>query len=271
MHPSKQITKAIQVSPPINLPTSILPGALILLPQTTSVISINIDGKDFTAYKKYLFAVPPLKSSILISGSSKITPSSLFNHSKEYFFKKEIKINLDKNFIKLSIPISFLQQKISIEEQKKRLKAFYIKSKHTPKFLSCFQIPLNSKRISKFAEHRQINQTKKYYHQGLDLRAWTNTPIPSSADGKVALVDEFYVSGKTVVIDHGFNLFTAYFHLNKFNVRSGQNIKNREIIGFSGSTGRSQAPHLHWELIWKGNHANPEIFLQTVEQICGPS
>ena len=88
-------------------------------------------------------------------------------------------------------------------------------------------------------------------HWGMDFTALRGTPIYASGDGKVARADNSASGfGKHIRIDHGYGYLTIYAHLSKYNVKKGQSVKRGDLIGFVGSTGRSQAPHLHYE-VWK--------------------
>jgi len=86
---------------------------------------------------------------------------------------------------------------------------------------------------------------------GMDFSAPKGTPIYATGNGKVIRADNRASGfGKHVRIDHGFGYVTIYAHMTEYNVRRGQTVKRGDIIGFVGSTGRSQAPHLHYE-VWK--------------------
>lgn len=95
-------------------------------------------------------------------------------------------------------------------------------------------------------------------HSGIDFAASIGTPIYATADGKVISVDvKFSGYGKMVEIDHGFGYRTRYAHMHEFAVRSGQNIKRGDLIGYVGNTGLSTAPHLHYEVLINGSHVDP--------------
>lgn len=99
------------------------------------------------------------------------------------------------------------------------------------------------------------------FHHGMDFTAPTGTPIYATGDGKVIRADNKATGyGNHIVIDHGFGYETLYAHLHKYNIRAGQQVKRGDIIGFIGSTGRSQAPHLHYEVIKDGERINPINF-----------
>jgi len=98
-------------------------------------------------------------------------------------------------------------------------------------------------------------------HWGMDFTAPRNTPIYAASDGKVIRADSRSSGyGKHIRIDHGFGYLTLYAHLNKYNVKKGQKVQKGDIIGYVGSTGRSQAPHLHYEVQKDKKRINPLNF-----------
>ena len=98
-------------------------------------------------------------------------------------------------------------------------------------------------------------------HRGMDFSAPRGTPIFATGDGKVIRADSRSSGyGKHIRIDHGYGYKTLYGHLYKYNVKKGQQVKRGDVIGFVGSTGRSQGPHLHYEVRKDGKHINPINF-----------
>ena len=86
-------------------------------------------------------------------------------------------------------------------------------------------------------------------HYGLDFSVKKGTPIYATADGEVVIIkSSFGGLGKHIYLDHGNGYRTVYAHLNKFNVKKGQKVKRGELIAYSGNTGRSTSPHLHYEV-----------------------
>ena len=99
------------------------------------------------------------------------------------------------------------------------------------------------------------------FHYGMDFSAETGTPVYASGNGTVTRADANATGyGKHVRIDHGFNYVSLYAHLSKYNVKPGQKVKRGDVIGFVGSTGRSVAPHLHYEIFKDGDRINPRNF-----------
>ncbi len=98
-------------------------------------------------------------------------------------------------------------------------------------------------------------------HKGMDFTSPRGTAIYATGNGKILRADSRSSGfGKHIRIDHGFGYVTLYAHLSKYNVKRGQKVKRGDLIGFVGSTGRSQAPHLHYEVRYNGNPINPINF-----------
>ncbi|MGA1226801.1 MAG: M23 family metallopeptidase [Tamlana sp.] len=98
-------------------------------------------------------------------------------------------------------------------------------------------------------------------HWGMDFTAPRGTPIYASGDGVVVRADAGATGyGKHIRIDHGYGYTSLYAHLYKYNVRKNQKVKRGDLIGFVGSTGRSEAPHLHYEIFKDEERINPINF-----------
>lgn len=95
------------------------------------------------------------------------------------------------------------------------------------------------------------------FHYGQDITINKNTPVYAPADGVVKLARYMGGLGKAIKVEHGYGYTTFYGHLSKFNVKNGQKIKRGDIIAYSGNTGRSTGPHLHYEVHYYGKPQNP--------------
>ncbi len=113
-------------------------------------------------------------------------------------------------------------------------------------FTENFAWPRNDVVTAPFGDLRMFNGKKKSQHFGLDLNGNIGDEAYASNDGQVVLQRECFGSGNTVVIFHGMGLYTAYFHLSRFDVKQGQKVKQGQPIGLIGKTGRVTGPHLHW-------------------------
>jgi murein DD-endopeptidase MepM/ murein hydrolase activator NlpD len=120
----------------------------------------------------------------------------------------------------------------------------------------------NLKQIASGFGYRSDPFTKvRKFHEGMDFSARTGTPIYATGDGVIARADNSASGyGNHIVIRHGFGYETLYGHLSKYNCRLGQTVKRGDVIGYVGSTGRSEAPHLHYEVHKGGEVVNPLNF-----------
>ena len=138
-------------------------------------------------------------------------------------------------------------------------------SEEKEKFLASIPAiqPVNNKDLKRMASGygwRSDPFTKaRKFHYGMDFSAPQGTPVYASGDGVVIRADDAS-SGYGNHIDHGYGYITLYGHLSAYNVRAGQHVKRGDLIGKVGSTGRSEAPHLHYEVIKNGEHINPIHF-----------
>src|ERR1700690_4231434 len=114
----------------------------------------------------------------------------------------------------------------------------------------CMTSPFGVKRLR---NGKPTGQT----HGGVDQRSAAGRPVHAVADGVVKLVKQYNLHGGTVGIDHGQGLESMYLHLSRFAVAEGAAVTKGDVIGYSGSTGRSNAPHLHWSLYANGVPVNP--------------
>jgi hypothetical protein len=122
--------------------------------------------------------------------------------------------------------------------------------------------PVTNKELTRLASGfgRRVDPIYKVrrMHYGVDFSAPRGTPVYATGDGVINKVKTNYGGyGKEIVIDHGYGYLTRYAHLSEFNVKRGQKIKRGECIGYVGSTGKSTAPHLHYEVIKDKKKVNP--------------
>ncbi len=135
--------------------------------------------------------------------------------------------------------------------------------RNTHKILSDIPLgfPVFGRITSKFGYRRDPFNGKIDFHRGVDIRAPYGTPVRSTASGKVIYAGWLGPYGKAVVIKHKYGYQTLYGHLSKIKVRAGQRVKEGQIIGYVGSTGRSTGPHLHYEIRRYGKLLNPKKYL----------
>ncbi|WP_206605671.1 peptidoglycan DD-metalloendopeptidase family protein [Pelagibaculum spongiae] len=119
--------------------------------------------------------------------------------------------------------------------------------------------PVNFKYISSSFNPRRLHPVtgKVRPHRGIDYAARIGTPIVAAGDGKVIKSSYNRLNGNYVFIRHGSKYTTKYLHMNKRKVRTGQSIRQGQLIGTVGRTGRVTGPHLHYEFLVNGSHRNP--------------
>ncbi|MCP6726438.1 MAG: M23 family metallopeptidase [Patescibacteria group bacterium] len=103
-------------------------------------------------------------------------------------------------------------------------------------------------------------------HLGVDLDALVGTPVYAVNAGVVRFSQNLNTYGKTLIIDHGLGIHSLYLHLNEFKVSNGAKVKQGDIIGLSGNTGYSIAPHLHFSIKVNGSNVNPLKFIETMKK-----
>nr|WP_274054915.1 peptidoglycan DD-metalloendopeptidase family protein [Thalassomonas haliotis] len=119
--------------------------------------------------------------------------------------------------------------------------------------------PVNFKYISSNFKRKRFHPIQKRWksHNGTDYRANKGTPVVASGNGRVTHATYNKFNGNYVFIQHGNGIVTKYLHFSKRAVKKGQRVKQGQVIGYVGSTGMSQAPHLHYEFLVNGVHRNP--------------
>lgn len=132
----------------------------------------------------------------------------------------------------------------------------------------CWKPPVRGSVTSKFASPRRLQDGQTYHHSGQDHRAAVGTNVRAMGDGRVVYAGEMVLPGINVVLAHGEGWFSRYLHFSALKVGTGAHVKAGQVIGLSGASGRVEAPHLHWEILWRGIPANPASFLLSWARLC---
>ena len=117
--------------------------------------------------------------------------------------------------------------------------------------------PRASSITSRFGSGRMFNGTLSSRHLGVDFQGAVGSVVNAANRGVVALVDEFFLAGNVVYIDHGAGVVTGYFHLSRALVAQGDTVEKGQRIGLVGATGRVTGPHLHWNARYGAVTVNP--------------
>lgn len=161
--------------------------------------------------------------------------------------------------------VDIMQKQIVV--QSKSLDEIRLLAEEKEKFLATIPAiqPVKNEDLTRMASgfgYRTDPFTKvRKFHAGMDFTAPRGTPIYATGNGVVKRVDARATGyGKHIRIDHGFGYTSLYAHLYKYNVKLNQKVKRGDLIGFVGSTGRSEAPHLHYEIFKDKIKINPINF-----------
>jgi murein DD-endopeptidase MepM/ murein hydrolase activator NlpD len=120
-----------------------------------------------------------------------------------------------------------------------------------------FTVPIPGGTGTNFGARRVFNGEPRAPHSGADLRATAGTPVHASNRGRVVLAKNLFFTGNTVMLDHGLGIYSLYAHLSRIDVKHGEMVKNGQVVGRVGATGRVTAPHLHWGMRVQGARVDP--------------
>lgn len=255
----------------IDLSKPLASGDLVIVPGNTRIAAVYLAGRKLTFLrsKNLWLGVAPKVSIPLVVSLADV-------YGKGYVelpIKTQSAPHNDAPTLRL--PASVWQKvsdKFSEERKKDRRKLGDAMARVQGELpLLCWQTPLNSRITSPFGSPRKLPNGEGYNHAGEDRRAAIGTPVRAAGSGEVVLAESMIVPGMNVVVSHGAGWYSRYLHFSEISVAPGAHVLAGQIIGKSGATGRVEAPHLHWEILWQGLPANPERFLKFWNDHCEPT
>lgn len=129
-------------------------------------------------------------------------------------------------------------------------------------FLVPFIWPAKGPISGVYGSQRILNGEPRAPHYGLDIAAPEGSPVVAPAPGYVRLVAaDFFLTGGTVIIDHGFGVQTSFIHMKALQAKIGTYVQQGEVIGHVGQTGRATGPHLHWGMTWLDVRLDPQFWV----------
>jgi murein DD-endopeptidase MepM/ murein hydrolase activator NlpD len=134
-----------------------------------------------------------------------------------------------------------------------------------------FSLPVSGTTTSGFGRLTILNGRAGGRHQGADLRAATGTPVFAPNRGRVVLAADLYLSGNTIMLDHGQDLFSVFAHLSEMAVEVGSVALKGDLLGRAGATGRVTGPHLHWAVRVGTMSVDPHALIEAVADLDEPS
>lgn len=247
-------------------PNEVVPGDVFLLK-----ILGNIDPDTQAEFMDHKFALYPVAEDLFIAllpvdintDPDKYNISVLHGEVK-YHAKLHVKAHEFKT-IRLVLP----EEKVTLspKNQERAVREASLLKKiwmqNTEKIWNQnFITPTDTELSEVFGVKRIMNEKKTSIHRGVDYRGKKGTPVRAINAGTVALNDDLFFGGNTLVVDHGMGLYSIYMHLSKFNVSAGDKVDKGKVVGFIGSSGRSTGPHLHMSVKLGGVSVNPESFFK---------
>ena len=257
--------------------------SLVFLLITTSSFAVTFDGK-FIQGSFILGKTEPGSEVFIDKKKVKVTSDGFFVFGLGRDRKYDVVITLNKDGNKQKIVKKVQKRKYNIQridglEEKKVTppEEVYERIKRENKwigearaidsnltfFTKKFIVPVENAIISGvYGSQRILNGEPKWPHYGLDFAADEGTTIKAMLDGIVTLAEpDLYYTGGTLMFDHGHGISTIYLHMQKLLVKKGQKIKQGDVIGTVGSTGRATGPHLDIRLNWFQTRLDPETVL----------
>ncbi len=133
-------------------------------------------------------------------------------------------------------------------------------------FAQRFIWPVEGRISGRFGNQRVYNGTPKAPHSGMDIAAAQGTPVKAPAAGIVTFAaPDLYLTGGTVLIDHGAGVSSNFLHLSRIDVNVGDRVEQGQIFAAVGATGRATGPHLHWGMNWFDVRVDPLLVLELAE------
>ena len=130
-------------------------------------------------------------------------------------------------------------------------------------FAQTFIRPVEGRISGRFGRARVYNGQPGSPHSGMDIAAPTGTPVKAPAAGIVTFADgDLYLTGGTLLIDHGHGISSNFLHLSRIDVKVGDRVEQGQVVAAVGSTGRSTGPHLHWGMNWFDVRIDPQLVLE---------
>ncbi|GAB1595544.1 M23 family metallopeptidase [Lysobacter claricitrinus] len=151
-----------------------------------------------------------------------------------------------------------------IQAEQARVAAVRTRDDERSDFLQHFEWPVPGRISGRFGNQRVYNGSAGAPHSGMDIAAAQGTPVHAPAAGTITFADpDLYLTGGTVVLDHGHGVSSNFLHLSRIDVRVGDHIEQGQVIGAVGATGRATGPHLHWGMNWFDVRIDPLLVLES--------
>jgi murein DD-endopeptidase MepM/ murein hydrolase activator NlpD len=149
-----------------------------------------------------------------------------------------------------------------IEREQAKVSAARTRDDDRDDYETAFDWPVQGRVSGVYGSQRVYNGTPKSPHSGLDVAAAKGTPVHAPAAGIVTLAEpDLYLTGGTVLLDHGHGVSSNFLHFSRIDVHVGDRVEKGQVLGLVGATGRATGPHMHWGMNWFGVRVDPQLML----------
>ena len=153
-----------------------------------------------------------------------------------------------------------------IKREQAQVTAARVRDDARTDFAQPFIWPVQGRISGRFGSGRVYNGQPGAGHSGMDIAAPAGTPVKAPAAGVVTFANpDLYLTGGTVLLDHGHGVSSNFLHLSRIDVKVGQRIAQGDVIGAAGMTGRATGPHVHWGMNWFDVRVDPLLLLEPHE------
>lgn len=150
-----------------------------------------------------------------------------------------------------------------IEREQALVAAARLRDDDRADFVQPFIWPVQGRVSGRFGNQRIYNGTAKAPHSGMDIAAAEGTAVAAPAAGVVTFAaPDLYLTGGTLLLDHGHGVSSNFLHLSRIDVKVGERVSQGQVIGAVGTTGRATGPHLHWGMNWFDVRIDPLLVLE---------
>jgi murein DD-endopeptidase MepM/ murein hydrolase activator NlpD len=150
-----------------------------------------------------------------------------------------------------------------IQREQAQVTAARARDDARPDFAQPFIWPVRGRISGRFGNARVYNGQPGAGHSGMDIAVPTGTPVKAPAAGVVTFAaPDLYLTGGTLLLDHGFGVSSNFLHLSRIDVKLGDRVQQGQVIGAVGATGRATGPHLHWGMNWFDVRIDPLLVLE---------
>lgn len=244
-------------------------GALVIEPSRPASVTANLHGEDLPLFEEdgrwygligVYAATEPAAWPLVIEAVDSLG-------GPEAVARGEVRVSPQEfDFEAIDMPQSALDLVLDVEEARRESQLVAeLTAPRTPQRLwsGPFQLPLVGEVTSTYGVRRSYNGgPPSEHHGGLDLANDEGLPVVATNAGRVVFAGPLKVRGNVVIIDHGWGLYSGYYHLSAVQAAAGEHVQTGDTIGLVGTTGFSTGPHLHWTIWAGGNSVDPVQLLE---------